>query len=274
MRKIFCFKAVLFLVSNVISAQSADPVKIYQESTGDGGFQYFAQNMDLAPYQLEITFSELNNLKPNVPLPFFTVVYPGKPESLFTLNPASKGSTSFKSGYKLTMGDPDAPIDAAFVYSLPYENHKAYIMIQGTNGEYTHQGKYAWDFVMDTGTKICASRDGVVVQVKEDSDKGGPDVSFMEFANRITILHEDGSYADYVHLKQNGALVEPGDRVTSGKVIGYSGNTGWSTKPHLHFQVYKAIKFGIETMPVRFSTASGVVSELQEQVSYQAIHGD
>ncbi len=256
----------------VIMAQSHDPVKIYQEPTGDGGFQYYAQNVDLAPYQLEINFGELNNLKSSVSLPYYTVVYPGEPIALFSLQPVSSGSTSFKSGYRLTMGDPETLADQEFIYSLPFEHQQSYTMVQGANGEYTHQGKHAWDFVMDEGTKVCASRNGLVVSVKEDSNQGGPDISFMEHANRISILHEDGSYADYVHLVRDGALVEPGDQVLAGQVIGYSGNTGWSTRPHLHFQVYQAVKFGIQTVPVKFRTASGIVVNLEEQQKYQAIH--
>ena len=64
------------------------------------------------------------------------------------------------------------------------------MMVQGANGSYTHQGKYAWDFIMEEGTKICASRKGLVVQVKEDSSIGGPDISFMKDANRITVFSQ------------------------------------------------------------------------------------
>jgi murein DD-endopeptidase MepM/ murein hydrolase activator NlpD len=262
--------AVLF--SNPIRSQAPDPVKIYQEPSGDGGFQYFAQNIDLAPYQLEISFSELNNLKASVDLPYYTVVYPGDPVPLFRLDPVVKGSTSFKSGYKLTLGDPEAATESDFIYWLPFEAQQGYTMVQGANGSSTHQDKYAWDFAMEEGTKVCASRNGLVIQIKEDSNVGGADISFMEHANRITVLHDDGSYADYVHLKHNGALVETGDHVVSGQLIGYSGNTGWSTKPHLHFQVYKAVRFGIRTLPARFLTRSGIISDLQEQVTYQAVH--
>ncbi len=271
-------KAVLLLIltaiAPVIIAQSENPVEIYQEPTGNGGFQYFAHNVALAPYQLEITFPELNNLKSSVPLPHYAVVYPGDPVPLLTLQPGTGGSTSFKSGYKLTLGDPEASIDKDFVYTLPFADQKAYVMVQGANGPYSHQGKFAWDFVMEENTEICASREGVVVQVKEDSNLGGPDVSFMPHANRVTIMHADGSYADYAHLRKDGALVGIGDTVVAGQVIGYSGNTGWSTKPHLHFQIYRAIKFGIKTMPAKFLTEDGVVSELRELVSYRAVHPD
>jgi murein DD-endopeptidase MepM/ murein hydrolase activator NlpD len=269
-------RALLLLIitinTPVLMAQSDNPVNIYQEPTGDGGFQYFAHNVALAPYQLEINFPELNNLKSSVTLPHYLVVYPGQPVPLLTLDPVDQGSTSFKSGYKLTLGDPEALIDADFVYALPFEDDQAYIMVQGANGAYSHQGKYAWDFAMPEGTEVCASRDGWVVQVKEDSNLGGSDASFMPHANRVTIMHEDGSYADYAHLQQHGALVNEGDKVVAGQVIGYSGNTGWSTKPHLHFQVYQAVKFGIQTLPAKFITANGVVSEMREQVSYQAVN--
>ncbi len=192
--------------------------------------------------------------------------------TLFLLEPKAPGNTSFKSSYKLAMGDPDAIIDTGFVYTLPYEHNKKYRMVQGANGPYTHQGKYAWDFLMEEGTKICASRNGLVVQVKENSDIGGPDISFIKDANRITILHDDGSYADYVHLIQDGALVSPGDRVVSGQVIGYSGNTGWSTKPHLHFQVYKAIKFGVETFSVKFHLFNDTATDVKYPVAQPGSH--
>jgi murein DD-endopeptidase MepM/ murein hydrolase activator NlpD len=270
--KVVLLIASFFACTSLLFSQENEPLNIYHQPAGDGGFQYFAENQDLAPYQLEIDFVELNNLKPTVALPYYAVVYPGSPQSLFQLKAASSGNTSFRSSFKLTIGDPDASVDTDFVYLLPYQHLRTYILAQGANGQYTHQGKYAWDFLMDEGTEICASRAGIVVSVKEDSNKGGADISYMDFANRITVLHADGSFADYAHLRQNGAIVEKGDEVKAGQLIGYSGNTGWSTRPHLHFQVYKAVKFGTQTLPVKFLNSTGEFTELEEQVSYQALH--
>lgn len=254
------------------NSQDQSPVNIFQKATGDGGFEYFAQNIDYGPYQVQIDFPELENLRPSTAIPFYKVIYPGDPQSLFLLEPKSGTNTSFKSRYQIALGDPEANVDLGYNYWLPFENGKEYMLIQGANGSYTHQGKNAFDFVMEEGTKVCASRSGRVVAVKEDSDLGGPDISFMEHGNRITILHDDGSFADYVHLRYNGSLVKAGDLVRAGQVIGYSGNTGWTTKPHLHFQVYKAIKFGIRTLPVKFLISENVAAHLQELRAYKGHH--
>jgi murein DD-endopeptidase MepM/ murein hydrolase activator NlpD len=56
-------------------------------------------------------------------------------------------------------------------------------------------------------------------------------------ANFIRILHADGSMAVYAHLAEHGALVRQGQPVETGQRIGLSGNTGYSTAPHLHFAV-------------------------------------
>ena len=264
----------ILLVFNCTSlqAQEKNPVHIYQKATGDGGFEYFAQNQDLSPYQIQIDFPVLQNLQPSISLPYYQVIYPGEPQKLFVLKPQGGSSTSFRSQYQMAMGDPFVHVDLSHSYWLPFENGKSYILIQGPNGSYTHQGKNAFDFVMEEGTKVCASRDGLVVAVKEDSNIGGPDESFMKHGNRITILHEDGSFSDYVHLQYQGAMVRPGDRVKAGQVIGLSGNTGWSTKPHLHFQVYKAVKFGIQTLPVQFLISQQVTVPIKESHTYRGYH--
>ena len=263
----------LSLLSVQITAQNNDsPLEIFQKPNDNGGFTYYAENKDLAPYQLQVDFTELTNLTPSKPIPHFQVIYPGPAQKLFDLKPGGGRNSAFKSRYQMAMGDPHAQVDMNFPYWLPYEHGATHMLNQGPNGSYTHQGKHAFDFVMDEGTPVCASRGGLVVAVKEDGRIGGPDAKFMEHANRITILHEDGSYADYAHLRYQGSRVNPGDEVVAGQVIGYSGNTGWSTRPHLHFQVYKAVKFGIQTLPTRFVIAPNVVADIKEFKSYRGVH--
>ena len=72
----------------------------------------------------------------------------------------------------------------------------------------------------------------------------------------VMTLHDDGTIAIYAHLNWNSIRVEPGDRVERGEFIAESGNTGFSTGPHLHFAVLKNVGMFLESVPVRFEGAN------------------
>ncbi|WP_010257758.1 M23 family metallopeptidase [Treponema primitia] len=77
------------------------------------------------------------------------------------------------------------------------------------------------------GDAIVAAADGQVVTV--DYDATG-------FGNYIIIKHKHGFYTRYGHMQQ--FRVTTGQRVQQGETIGYIGNTGLSTGPHLHYEVH------------------------------------
>lgn len=147
------------------------------------------------------------------------------------------------------------PYDTSYVYSLPFETGKAYLLIQGPNSSFSHKGELSYDFKMKVGSKICAARDGIVIGMREDSDKRGLKQKNLNDGNYLIVLHPDSSIAYYWHLKQDGVLVTIGNEVKKGQIIGLSGNTGYSAFPHLHFQVFN--KDGNEIL-VRFATKSSV----------------
>ncbi len=83
--------------------------------------------------------------------------------------------------------------------------------------------------------------------------------SCANFANTVEILHSDGSVGLYMHLSKG--TVSKGQKVSQGSVIGKSGNSGWSTGPHLHVQVQK--NCGIwwcQSIPFHFVESSNVHS--------------
>ena len=82
------------------------------------------------------------------------------------------------------------------------------------------------DFSAKIGTPVKSTGDGVVIKAKFDS----------RFGNFIEIDHGYGYKTVYAHMK-NGLLVSKGDKVKRGQSIGYVGNTGRSTAPHLHYEV-------------------------------------
>ncbi len=126
----------------------------------------------------------------------------------------------------------NAGIAARYLYRLPFVG--SFDISQGPNGNgcspYSHTGgdSEALDFSMDEGTPIYAARGGTA-HLKSSS---------TGYGNSIEILHPDGQVSRYAHLRaQNGFVIADGANVYSGQPIGYSGNTGRSDSPHLHFQV-------------------------------------
>lgn len=162
--------------------------------------------------------------------------------------------------YNYFLGDPNAVHDDRYQYNLPYPPGEAYMLAQGNKTEHTHNediSKYAFDFAMPVGSLISAARGGRVGYVVEKYSEGGDDIRLKAKTNRILICHDDGTVAAYAHLKKDGAFVEVGDMVYAGQVIGLSGNTGYSTFPHLHFVVLK----GRESIPIRFRNQYTILYE-------------
>ena len=95
-------------------------------------------------------------------------------------------------------------------------------------------GRMHWgtDFRASVGTPVKSVAEGVVLGTG-DTDIACPKASFGQW---IFIEHNNGLSSTYAHL--SGIKVKKGDKVRRGSIIGYSGNTGSSTGPHLHLSVY------------------------------------
>lgn len=142
--------------------------------------------------------------------------------------------------------------DTFYNYALPFLKGKRYKVLQGQNTNFTHKGaysRYAIDFKMNIGQTICAIKDGFVIAIKEDSNKGGRNRKYINDGNYVILYHQDGLFTQYVHLKKDGVIVKKGDSVKKGQPIAYSGNTGMSTEPHLHFGVFKLTPKGFVSIP-------------------------
>ena len=149
--------------------------------------------------------------------------------------------------------------DSSYIYRLPFENRKKVFLMQAYESKMSHKGERALDFKLKKGTKICAARDGTVTALRNDSDKGGLKPENLADGNYITITHSDGSVAHYWHLQKEGVKVNMGDTVKTGQHIGFSGNTGYSAFPHLHFEVQGYDDAGkYIQLPTRFYTNKGI----------------
>ncbi len=219
-----------------------------------------AENLDtLAPRHVVLDLTDPENIEASEALPVRVVLRPRESRELLYLTRRDPGLTSsYHLDTRIGFGDPEARVDTDFVYSLPFPEDIPCRVTQGYDGPHTHQGIDALDFQMEEGTEIRAARGGVVVRVKDDSDRGGPDPSYVEDANYIDILHRDGTWATYAHLQKGGALVRVGQRVSQRDKIGRSGATGQVAGPHLHFCVLRATWWGPVTLPTTFETGSGL----------------
>jgi hypothetical protein len=120
---------------------------------------------------------------------------------------------------------------------------------QVSGGTFSHHASNAVDFGLAENSDVLAMRAGVVTKVVMDNwlSKFAPGVCPQPVtlncatpgsdANEIHILHDDGTFGTYAHLAAKSAAVKVGDRAVAGQPIAKSGNTGFSTAPHLHVEV-------------------------------------
>jgi murein DD-endopeptidase MepM/ murein hydrolase activator NlpD len=165
--------------------------------------------------------------------------------------------------------------DTSYVYWLPYPHKAKYLLIQAYDSKMSHRGELALDFKMKTGSKVCAARGGVVTAMRKNSDRGGLKDEMLSEGNYLMIRHSDGTQANYWHFKKDGVLVNVGDTVQKGQLVGFSGNTGYSAFPHLHFEVVPgndntAYK-NFNQLPTRFITKKGIMY-LRPGKYHKAVH--
>lgn len=150
-----------------------------------------------------------------------------------------------------TCAQADYPEWTTSPYVLPYPVGKSYsVGLSHCGGSFHAEGEpdqFSVDFNVQIGTLITASRAGQVVHVEES----GMDGNFPN--NLVVIRHSDNTFAQYMHLTFNGALVEVGQTVRYGDSIGYSGSTGLAGYPHLHFVVTGGFwRFPYNSLPMNF----------------------
>ncbi len=261
-------------VLNSTAANSDTSSKVLKITTKRDGDKIRFSVENLVATEVTATFElDMTNLQCSEPMPVTRTFKANETAQPFYLTPVRNGETwNYNYTSRYTLGSSVAVHDDAYVYTLPFAPDSAYRVTQGYNGSYSHTGpdQYAIDFKMPVGTPVYAAREGMVVKAKVDSTTGGPNRSYLNSANYILIRHADGTLANYAHLRKNGTRVTVGQNVRAGELIGYSGNTGFSSGPHMHFSVFKTRNGSQrETVPVFFKTTDDYGITLVEGKNYR-----
>jgi murein DD-endopeptidase MepM/ murein hydrolase activator NlpD len=145
-------------------------------------------------------------------------------------------------------------------YRAPFAIGSTYAVSQAYPTRITHttaDSQYAVDIALPDGTPVYSAREGTVINVRHDSFRNGMSAAMLDQANVIEILHEDGTIAIYAHLHWDSIRVRIGERVTRGQYIADSGNTGFTSGPHLHFAVIRNAGAEDVSVPVQFAGIGG-----------------
>jgi murein DD-endopeptidase MepM/ murein hydrolase activator NlpD len=219
------------------------------------------RNRYMIPIVIAWEVSGLANVDPSGPLHGVAVLPPGSaPDtdgppveltSLQIVDPHASWNRHF--AFHARFGDPAAR-PQPYAYALPYAGK--FSVLQGFHGAFSHRGsnEYAVDFDCPVATTVRAARPGTVVVSYDAAQGAGTTPEFLDYShvNFVLVLHDDGTLGEYMHLSPSGVEVQPGQRVERGQALALSGNTGFSTTPHLHFQVMTAATDGIAALSFPF----------------------
>ena len=272
LRKLLFLLALLWI--GCPAAQETYPFRVDFAPDGDSSAAISGYNEGPVPVTVLLKLDVADNAASAPPLPFAMIV-PARTTfrlaRVYRVDP--KQAWTFKYSYRLRPGLLEAAPDPAALYRLPWLDGRSFRVEQAPGGPLTShdtpETRDAIDFSMPEGTPVLAARGGIVFSTVASYSAGGKDKSLEDKANIVRVMHADGTIGNYVHLMRDGVAVAVGERVDAGKLLGFSGNTGYSSGPHLHFSVTRIVRAGEdlaeESLPVKFA-----VGEPPQPIAAQA----
>ena len=269
MQKVWCFVMTLLLMVAV----SADAASVYKYVDERGVVSYtdqYARAQPFNPVEIEIwepeqdavtlRYTKMGNLylynslygpvtvtlkmnrqdnviaHRNLSQPI--VVAPRTEIFVDQVNYLGQGKLEFS--YHFSVGTPsDIQKDHSILRS-PFAG--SFRISQAFNGSYSHNlpgNRYALDIAMPVGTPVLAAKSGTVLDMRDSFNSHSTNPQDRAKTNYVRLLHPDGTMTLYAHLKTGSGMVKPGQFVKAGQLLALSGNTGFSTGPHLHFAVQR-----------------------------------
>jgi murein DD-endopeptidase MepM/ murein hydrolase activator NlpD len=181
---------------------------------------------------------------------------PGTRQILVRGTHIDSAHAALKYVWRAVLGSPDAVHLPQRPYRVPFGIGSTYLISQAYPSRITHttaDSQYAVDIALPDGTPVYAAREGTVINARHDSFRGNTAPVMLDQANVIEILHNDGTIAIYGHLHWDSIRVRIGARVARGEYIADSGNTGFTSGPHLHFAVIRNAGTTNVSVPIEFA---------------------
>jgi len=238
-----------------IASAAASPRILVQPRSSAGGVALVAVNECRCPVEFGVKASGVGGGEQAA-----RAVVPPRSEHVLLEVAAPPGLGEIRFDYGYVIGDPGAVHAPPGPYRVPFATARSFNVSQAAPDAVTHRdrgSRYAVDIAMPVGTAVHAARDGLVINVAHRFFRGGTTKEVRDEANFVQILHDDGTTAIYAHLQLNTVRVRPGQRVSRGEYIANSGNTGYSSGPHLHFVVLRNAGLANESVPVTFTGPGG-----------------
>ena len=226
------------------------------KSGPDNNPSFYVNNDYFSPVTFSYALKERRNITTSRSVPLRIEVAPQSKVKVLELKPSNPDyGWRYSYSYKFKVGDLNPRHDSNCYYLPPVPAGGAYRISQAFNGNFSHNNRhsrFAVDIAMPIGTDVIAARGGIIIDRDTEYVLSGLSKKFLSKANAIRILHADGTIAVYAHLQFRSMKFYEGEVVQAGQVIGRSGNTGYSTGPHLHFAIHANQNMQINSVPFKF----------------------
>ena len=236
---------------------------------------WWFRNRLAGPLAVRIRLEEADNVVTEPRLPDIFVLPALSERELVTIGPMNpRRSWRYRFETEAVAGSPAALHRPPGPYRPPFAPGASFTIGQAFGGMFSHTEPHAYhavDIAMPVGTPIHAARAGVVMDRERYFHRAGQDLQRDgPRANFVRIVHDDGTMAVYAHLDYEGVAVHPGQQVARGQFIGRSGNTGYSSGPHLHFVIQKNRDMQLISVPFEFAEADGNAVTPRERLRLSA----
>ena len=242
--KIFFIYSILFALNvnadnSSVSIKKSALIKVNVSAINESKAKVNIINRDIFPHIVLVKI--FNSWEPEKIISEISTTVDGKA----SLNIEAQSNPNIHFDYPLgwiqyeSIGD-TRQTNKDYKFQLPFlQNFKLKVCQSSDGPQFSHSNDKinAVDFCGPEKTPIAAAKDGTVIEAIDNNTEQGNNQNFLGRENKIRIIHKDGLISEYAHIVTGSANVKVGDYVKAGQKIALLGNIGYSSGPHLHFEV-------------------------------------